>query len=188
MNVYDFDGTIYDGESVFDFYLFAVRKNIRLLRYLPMVLRTLIRYKRCKINEEELDQIVRKYATAFIREVPDPVGWVKEFWDKNERKIKDWYQAVQREDDVVISASFDILLDEICNRMGIRHYLSSVIDVTSGEVSVLCFRKNKPKLWAEKFPNVTIDSFYSDSAIDTPMMEIANRAYLVKGESIKQVK
>ena len=34
MNVYDFDNTIYDGESVFDFYHYSVRKQPKLIRYL----------------------------------------------------------------------------------------------------------------------------------------------------------
>ena len=123
MNVYDFDNTIYHGESVFDFYLFSVRKNRRLLRYLPLVIKTLRRYKKCTITEEELEEIARQYATDFVREIPDLRGWVKEFWDQNENKIKPWYRERQREDDVVVSASFDVILEEICGRIGIRHYL-----------------------------------------------------------------
>ena len=188
MNVYDFDGTIYDGESVFDFYRFAVRKKFRLIRYFPIVFRTLLRYKRLKISEAELDALVKKYATAFIREVPDPAGWVKEFWDKNEHKIKPWYRKAQREDDIVISASFDVLLDEICKRIGIRYFLSSVIDPESGEVSELCFRQNKPRLWKERFPDMKIDSFYTDSAVDSPMMDLAKCAYLVKGNTVERIK
>lgn len=33
MNVYDFDGTIYDGDSTVDFYLYCIRKHPWLIVY-----------------------------------------------------------------------------------------------------------------------------------------------------------
>ena len=35
MNVYDFDKTIYDGDSTIDFYLFSIKKDFTLIRYFP---------------------------------------------------------------------------------------------------------------------------------------------------------
>ena len=35
--VYDFDGTIYDGDSSIDFFLFCLKKNIKVIFYLPKV-------------------------------------------------------------------------------------------------------------------------------------------------------
>ena len=188
MNVYDFDNTIYRGESVFDFYLFSVRKNPRLIRFLPLVIRTLWRYKKCKITQEELDAIAKEYASEFVREVSDLPGWVKEFWDKNERKIKPWYLERKREDDVIVSASFDVILEEICPRIGIHRYLSSKIDPETGEVKELCFGAHKPRLWQEAFPGQTIDAFYTDSAIDSPMVGLSEHAYLVKKREIVKIK
>lgn len=34
MRVFDFDGTIYDGESLFDLYLFSAKYNPKVLRYI----------------------------------------------------------------------------------------------------------------------------------------------------------
>ena len=36
MRVFDFDNTIYDGESVIDFYLFSLRRNPKVARYVPV--------------------------------------------------------------------------------------------------------------------------------------------------------
>ena len=44
MNVYDFDKTIYDGDSTLDFYFFSLRKNPMLLRFLPIQLMGFIKY------------------------------------------------------------------------------------------------------------------------------------------------
>ena len=32
MRVFDFDNTIYNGESVFDFYLFSIKKNPKVIK------------------------------------------------------------------------------------------------------------------------------------------------------------
>ena len=38
MNVYDFDNTIYDGETLVDFILYYVRTDPRIWRYVPKLL------------------------------------------------------------------------------------------------------------------------------------------------------
>ena len=57
MNVYDFDGTIYDGDSSVDFYLFSLRKNIKIIKYLPKQIKALIQYKLKKIDKTMMKEI-----------------------------------------------------------------------------------------------------------------------------------
>lgn len=45
MRVFDFDGTIYDGESLFDLYMFSARYEPKVLRHLAQVLRYAVQYK-----------------------------------------------------------------------------------------------------------------------------------------------
>ena len=45
MNAYDFDNTIYDGESLFDFFIFCMYKKKSLILYFPFVLYILVLYK-----------------------------------------------------------------------------------------------------------------------------------------------
>lgn len=65
MRVFDFDGTIYDGESLFDLYLFSVRYEPRVLRYIAPVLGCGIRHKigRAELSQMErrLDAVIRRY-------------------------------------------------------------------------------------------------------------------------------
>ena len=35
MNIYDFDGTLYDGDSTFDFLRYSIKKHPSLVRFLP---------------------------------------------------------------------------------------------------------------------------------------------------------
>jgi len=67
MNVYDFDGTIYNGESIFDFYLFTVRRQPKLIKYIYIVVKTLIRYKMCRVSEEELLRLAQKCAGQYLQ-------------------------------------------------------------------------------------------------------------------------
>ena len=45
MNVYDFDNTIYKGESAIDFFVYFMKRDPKLLLYVPKVIKALIRYK-----------------------------------------------------------------------------------------------------------------------------------------------
>lgn len=186
MNVYDFDNTIYDGESSFDFFLFCSRKNKKVLKYILPVINVMLKYKMCRITTDELIAKGEQYMSAFLSCLDNPKEIIKEFWDKHENKIKDFYRNIKQPDDVIISASCDVLLEEICLRLGIKNLLASSIDTENCKVKYLCYRDNKVKLFKEFFPDAVIDNFYSDSLNDLPMMSLAKRAFLVKGNKIKE--
>lgn len=186
MNVYDFDNTIYKGETVLDFYKFYLKKDISLLKYIPLIFSVLLRYKMRRISLEELEKKASIYSE---KNIPHILKFsAKEFWDKHESKIKDFYLKQQRADDVVVSASFSFLLDEICRRLGIRYCLCSELEPDSGKIKRICYRESKPEIFKENFPNAEIDNFYTDSLNDLPMIMLAKKAYLVKGEKLTEIK
>lgn len=186
MNVYDFDNTIYRGETVLDFYKFYLKKDISLLKYIPLIFSVLLRYKMRRISLEELEKKASIYSE---KNIPHIFKFsAKEFWDKHESKIKDFYLKQQRADDVVVSASFSFLLDEICRRLGIRYCLCSELEPESGKIKRICYRDSKPEIFKENFPNAEIDNFYTDSLNDLPMIMLAKKAYLVKGEKLTEIK
>lgn len=186
MNVYDFDNTIYNGESVIDFYLFALKKKPRLISVLPKLFQMVLKYNACKVSTEELLLVAEKYA-ARVLSMADFEGLVSDFWDKNQKKIKKFYLDRKREDDVVISASWSFLIEEICRRLGIKWVIASEINLKTGEINRLCFREKKVQIFREEFPNAEIDKFYTDSMNDAPMISIAKRAFLVKGERVEEI-
>lgn len=187
MNVYDFDNTIYNGESVVDFYLYLVRYNPRLLMLFPKMIYMLIRYKLCKITETELISEAEKYIKKIFSQ-NDIMNLVPKFWDKNEKKIKQFYLDTKKEDDIIISASPDFLILDACNRVGIKNVVATQIDIKNGKVIRLCYRNNKIEIFRELFPDATVDSFYTDSMNDFSMFEIANKVFIVKGNDIEEFK
>ena len=51
MNVYDFDKTIYAGDSTIDFYLICLKRQPAILRCLPMQIKGLIQNKQKRIDK-----------------------------------------------------------------------------------------------------------------------------------------
>lgn len=188
MNVYDFDNTIYDGETVIDFFFFCMKRSPSMLRFVPAVLSTWAKYKLCIVTMAELETQAEKYLGRFLVKAGDLSSAVTEFWDTHQHKIKSFYAQMQREDDVIISGSCDFLLDEICRRIGIKNYICSSLDLKTGKIRRICYREKKPELFRARYPDAEIENFYSDSQNDLPMMRLAQNAYIVKGEKFIKVK
>ena len=188
MNVYDFDNTIYDGESVVDFFLYYCKKDKSLLKHIPSVFSALFKYKKGKVT---IEQALSKYGEAvadYYRKHPDIPEDMKAFWDCHMNKIKPFYKDIQSDDDLIISGSPEFSLEIICRRLGIKRYIGSLIDTETGEVKRLCIRENKVKAFFEEYPDTKIENFYTDSVNDLPLIEISENAYLVKGHKITKIK
>lgn len=189
LNVFDFDNTIYDGETLVDFILYYVRTDPKIWKYVPKLL--VICFKdafHLFTVEDAVDAYAGFLEGYYVKKIDSVEKDVQKFWDKNEHKIKPWYQSVRREDDVIVSGSTDFLLEEIMKRMGIKHYITSSIDRKTGKFKRLCFLENKVKLFREVYPDGHIDNFYTDSMNDRAMMDIADHVYFVQGSKIEQIK
>ncbi len=184
MNVYDFDNTIYDGESAFDFFLFCMRKKPLLIKVLFPILRDALKYKLCKMSMEEFRARGAYYTESFFDLFPDIEGLVKEFWDKHQHKIKPFYAKLQKEDDVVVTANVNVLVKEIFARMGVKNYISTVFDMESGKLGDICFGETKAILFRQKY-GTDIDDFYTDSENDVPLMKWSKVVYMVRKNKIK---
>ena len=96
MNVYDFDNTIYDGETLVDFILYYVRTDPRIWRYVPKLL--VIAFKDA-FHLFTVAQALEAYA-SFLEGYYVKVEHIEEdvvkFWDSHMHKIKPWYAKVQR--------------------------------------------------------------------------------------------
>ncbi len=192
MNVFDFDNTVYDGESSVDFFLWYIKKDPSLIKFLPSVSVALLRYKSGKLSVEEALSKYGTKLTAYFKENLSGNNTLYSdaeiFWRTNIVKIKPFYENVKSEDDVVISCSPRFLLCEPLKRLGIKHCICTEIDENSGEITRLCFRENKVKAFLKEYPGEAIDCLYTDSFNDKPLMDISKSVYLVKGNSIKKIK
>lgn len=179
MNVYDFDKTIYAGDSSIDFTLFCYRQYPNLFKYIIYQLKGIFLYAMRKIDKTEMKEMLFSYLQGIDELSPT----VDAFWKKNNKKIKIWYLEQRRGDDLIISASPDFLLKPICEQIKVN-YLATVVDGKSGKfLKSNCYGEEKVRRLREKYPHEKIQKAYSDSCSDQPLAEIAVTAYMVKGEN-----
>ena len=188
MNVFDFDNTIYDGESAIDFFKFYMRRDPSLIKYAPRVMYALVKYKRGKISIEQALNDYGGEVSEYYRRMTSTKQTMCEFWDKHEKKIRPFYKQIQREDDLIISASPEDMLEPICKRLGIKYYIGTAMDPDTCQITRLCFRENKVKAYRDIYGDTPIDCFYTDSMNDAPLIELSREAYLVKGDTVKRIK
>lgn len=182
MNVYDFDKTIYNGDSTVDFYLYCLTRHPKIIKYIPKQLKGIIMYLFKKINKTQM----KEYFYLFLYSINNIDTEVNKFWRKNKRKIKKWYLEKQQSDDIIISASPYFLLQPICKEVGILKVIASNVDKITGKYQgTNCRGEEKVTRFKQEFPKETIDEFYSDSHSDLPMAQIAEKAYLVNKNTLK---
>ena len=128
MNVYDFDGTIYKKDSTVKFYMFCLKKNIFLIRYLFIQLWCFALYIFSFIDKTKFKQGF----FSFLKGIKNVDAYVLEFWKKNEKHINAWYLEQKKETDVIISASPEFLLLPICKILGIEKLIGSKVDKKNG--------------------------------------------------------
>lgn len=176
MNVYDFDKTIYDGDSTIDFFLFSLKKDVRLLRFFPTQLYAFLLYKLKIISKTEF----KSRFFSFLKGIDNKEENLHFFWLTHSKKIKEWYYEKQKSDDIIISASPYFLLKPICKQLNIKHLIASKVCLESGVFEKNCYGEEKALRFFEKFPDGKIDNFYSDSYSDLPLAKISEFSFLVK--------
>lgn len=177
MNVYDFDKTIYDGDSSIDFVKYCFKRNKKSLLILPkfILLSFLYLIKICE--KEQLKSSFFKVIVYF-----DNIDkLVEEFWEINEYKIKKFYKKNRKKSDIVVSASPEFLLKPIAEKYQFT-LIATKIDLKTGNViGKNCY--GREKIIRLKDCGITsCKNFYSDSLSDEPIANISKNAYIIKGE------
>ena len=182
MNTYDFDETIYSGDSTRDFYFYSIKKDITLLRFLPKQGFYFLKYMFGIINKTAF----KEKFYIFLTGIKDINKEVELFWQKNIVKIKPWYYEQKRDDDIIISASPEFLLKPVADKLGFT-LIASRVDKTCGKTTgENCYGKEKVIRLTEYMPNAKIDAFYSDSLSDSPLADISKDAFIVRGSEFIQ--
>ena len=171
---------IYDGESLVDFFSFCIKKKKRLILKLPTVLYVAILYKLNRLSIEKLYYLVSKLSKVALNNKTNIDNFVNEFWVLDKHKLKKDFLDMINPEDIIITASPDILIKDIAQELKTKNIISSIFNTDTGKIEFLCFRENKVKVFKEKYPTAFIDEFYTDSYSDLPLMKIAKKTYLVK--------
>ena len=95
MNGYDFDKTIFHGNSVRRFCIFCCVRLPYLWLLLPELLLAVILYGLKIIGKDAFLRMLE----VFVLFVPCKKRFVNKFWDKNFKHVKSWYLQTKQPDD-----------------------------------------------------------------------------------------
>lgn len=179
--LYDFDGTIYDGDSSIDFVIYCFKKNPKLIKYLPKFISAGIKYKLKKITKTEMKEVF----FSFLKDIKNIDETIEEFWKTHEKNIKQFYKNKKHNKDIIISASPKFLLEPIAKEYQVKDLFGSPINKHTGKYKGLnCHGEEKVRLFRKKYPNAEILEMYTDSKHDLPLIKLAKKGYLVVRDDI----
>ena len=178
MNVYDFDETIFTGDSEDYFFAYLFKK--------PGFFWDQVRYRwyellfKCKLVSKTK---AREAEYSLLRKIDDLDGLLADYWDQHERHMKSWYAAVKRPDDVIASATPHFLMEPIVARLGLTGLVATEMDPRTGKIhGEFAAGPYKVDQFRKQFSLDEIDEFYSDAYSDHFLAEYAKRAYVVHGD------
>ncbi len=181
MNIYDFDNTIYNGDSCRDLVLFGLKK------YPNFTIKSLIKAK--KLNKDYKNnkipfERVKEELLSFIFKINNYPKFINEFVNTHIKKIKPWYIARKSENDIIVSASYDLWIKKFAKILGIKHVIATKVDSKGKIIGKNCKREEKVKRLKSEYKNCVFETSYSDSESDIPILEIAKKAFVVEGNKI----
>lgn len=188
LDVYDFDGTIYDGDSTVDFYLYCVRRHPRILRRLPSILIAGIK----KLFGTADLTAFKSVFFRFVQDI-DSAAMANAFWqeEKTRAKLGAWFGQTPRDLPFVISsASPEFELAPIAGELGAAQLFATRTD----EAGAILGKNNKAqekiaRLRAAYGDDVVVRAMYTDDPkADGPLLAMAKEGYLVTKGYVCRVK
>ena len=177
MNVYDFDQTIFYPDSSYCFVMYCLRHYPRaVLHALPATCYMGAAHLMGKASTQKLKEKV----FSFLPRLDDVEGIVQEFWVQHEANVEPWYLEQKRDDDLIISASPDFLLRPAAEKLGVALIATPMNPYTGKIMGKNCHDREKVRRFLEHYDRDSVENFYSDSLSDSPMAELADRAWMVK--------
>jgi len=184
--LYDFDGTIYDGDSSIDLYLFILKRYPKIIIYFPLQVISVILLKLRLQDDTKMKELFFSY----LKSIDNIDKIISDFWVLNEWKIKGFYRNKDHSRDIIISASPEFLLDPIVSRYGVHKLISTIVDKINGKfISKNCYGKEKVNRLYTYNSSIEVEEFYTDDIIaDRAVIDIAKKSFLVRKDIVEELK
>lgn len=181
VNLFDFDKTIYDGDSSIDFFRYSIKCNKMVLFYIPKIaIYYLLYFFKIKSKKQ-----LKECFFSYLKHIDNINLMVNDFWKKNEKKIKKFYNDRLHDKDIIISASPEFLLKPICEKLNVKDIIATKVDKHNGKfISENCKGEEKVIMFKKKYPLSIVNEVYTDSLSDKPIVNLGKKGFLVKGEKI----
>ena len=180
MKVFDFDNTIYRGESSIDFSFYMIRHNRKILLYVPVILSSLVKYKLCLLSREKLESIINDFFEGVLEGTEDAERFISLFWETHAGKLNKRILQLIEPEDVILSASPSFLVGGIREKLGTDNILGTEVDLERKRITWFNFGENKVRRYRELYGDRVIDAFYTDSYNDRAMMAVSRKVFIVK--------
>ena len=179
MNIYDFDDTIFDGDSSVCFIRYSLaHKPFLVIFSIMKTTKEVVKYlfKKSSIG------LIKSELFSFVKYINDFDKYMDNFVMKYYKRVKPYYFKKQKENDVIISASFEFIVKPLCKKLNINNVIGTKYDVKKGSIiGSNCKGEEKIKRFRKLYKDAKVNEAYSDSLSDVPMFKIAKKGYLVKG-------
>lgn len=182
VNIYDFDGTIYDGDSSIDFYLFCLKRNFKILLCLPLQFFSFILFKLGIIDRKEF----KEKFFCFLKFVKDLNELVTLFWKDKFSKIKPFYLKKKHNNDIIISASPEFLIKSIGEKLKVKDVIATKMNSDGTIVGENCHGEEKVKRFKDKYNNIEVKNVYTDSLADIPILELSKNRFIIDKNNISK--
>ena len=180
IDVYDFDGTIYDGDSTVDFTLFCLRRHPGVLAGLPKFIGVSALLALGKRN-------LTQFKSVLFSEMAKRFSLAKEaelFWqdERTRAKLGKWFFETPRDLPIVIaSASPAFELQYAAKILGMPTLIGTKCDAKTGVlIGKNCKGEEKLRRIEEAVGAFEIRAMYTDDAkADGPLLAAAQEGYIV---------
>ena len=200
LSVYDFDGTLFPGDSPFAFWRYLAIRRPWILLLIPYYIVVILLYAIRIVPFTTLKQQL----FLFVRGIPieTMIRLVHRFWDKSRKKIFPWVEETMKKQSeaghtlICISASPRYLLEPIAFELGFHCLICTEYVEKDGKISNRLSSPNckgeekvrRLNQWAQSMGvNYRIENFYSDHLSDTPLFKLAKNRYLVKSGKARRL-
>lgn len=180
IDVYDFDGTIYDGDSTVDFTRFCLARHPAGLAALPRVSASALglltgRHGLTEFKSALFGEMAKRFSL---------IGEARAFWSqpKTQAKLGDWFRHTPRDLPIVIaSASPEFELRCAAELLGVCTLIGTRCDGATGRlIGKNCKGEEKLRRIREAVGDFTIRAMYTDDAkADAPLLRSAQEGYIV---------
>lgn len=182
MNIYDFDNTIFKGDSSIKFIKYSLLRHPFIV--IPSMFKSLWECIKYVFHKSDFNKI-KSSMFSFVRKIKNIDEYLDIYVDKKMKYIKKFYYENQKDDDVIISATYDFIIKRFCKRLNIKYFIASKYDIKNGiNIGNNCKGEEKVKRFYEMFKSPIVNEAYSDSNSDLPMLKLAKTAYLVQDDKL----
>ncbi len=185
-NLYDFDKTVYPRDSGKDFFKFCFFKRPSLIKYLPKIIISGIKFT-LNIGNNDVN---KSNLYCFVKDVYVQ-QLAKEFWEKHYADIYPFFLPENRTlPAVVCSASPEFFLKPICEKLKVDVLIATKVNPRTGIIfGRNCKGHEKIERIKNQIPEYEFENVYSDTVRDDKeLLSLGKKAFKVTKGKMEEIR